>query len=191
MNNGAEQKGSKPVQLIKALWGCALLFCIPGLVLTFVAPSSVIELTRADEDRVDVTVFKKVLFVVPISEQGIAGLLVPNSRVIDGGAIRERRTPTGKIIGEAEDEGLLILEGPGGESIEVYISPKNLDDTQDEIQYFLTDGNDPSLRLWVVANWKFGAILPGAILVFCLVIFLIASWSIMTGKPLASEGTSA
>jgi len=190
MDKRMEEKGSRPVQLVKALWGCTLLFCIPGLFLTFVAPSAVIELTRVGEERVDVTVVRKVLFVVPISERRIEGLLAPKSQVIDGGVIREGRRSTGKIVGEAEDEGVLVLEGLGGESLDVHISPKSLDDTQDEIQYFLTEGNEPSMRLWVVSNWKFGLILPGGILVFCLAIFLAASWSIITGKPLARRDTS-
>jgi hypothetical protein len=189
MDKRTEEKGSKPVQLIKALWGCTLLFCIPGLFLTFVASSYVIDLTRVGEERVDVTVVKKILFVVPVSEQRITGLRVPESHVIDGGVIREGRRSTGRIVGEAEDEGVLMLEGTGGESVEVYISPKNVDDTQEEIRYFLTEGNEPSQRLWVVSNWKFGVILPGAILAFCVVLFLVASWSIITGKPLESKAT--
>ena len=59
MNTNTKDKGSKPYQLIKALFGCTVLFCIPGLILTFIVASFTIELTRVNQDRVDATAFKK------------------------------------------------------------------------------------------------------------------------------------
>ena len=60
-----------------------------------------------------------------------------------------------------------------------------------DVEYFIKKGNEPSLKLWVVSNWKFGVILPAGILLLCLVIFVMAAWSIITGKPLESEGAQS
>ena len=139
MDTKMKNNRSKPIQIIKAFLGCSVLFCIPGLIITFMALTSTIELTRINQDQVDAKVVKKVLFIVPISKSTAMNLLPSDSRIMDGGLIRKGGSPassTGKIIGEAEDEGILMLNGQEGESIEVNISPKNLDDIKDEIQYF-------------------------------------------------------
>ncbi len=184
MDKEMKEKGPKPFQLIKALFQCALLFCLPGLFITFFAPSSTIDLIRVNKERVDAIVIKKILFIVPMSKDTATDLQVPGSRVIDGGVIRKGRKPTGRIIGHAEDEGLLILKGLKGASIEVNISPKNLADVTYDIQNFIIESKEPSSRLWVTSNWKFGVILPGGILLLCFAIFFMASWSIITGKSL-------
>jgi hypothetical protein len=80
--------------------------------------------------------------------------------------------------------GLLLLKGAISAPVEVYISLKNLYDIKNDIEYFIKDSNEPSLKLWVVSNWKFGVILPGAVLLFCLIVFSMGSWSIIRGKPL-------
>ena len=189
MDQKNKDKGPKPIQLIKALFQCTVLFCIPGLFITFFAPSFTIELTRVYQNRVDAAVIKNLIFIVPISKYTATNLVDTESETIDGGVIREDRTSTGKIVGEAEDEGLLLLKGAEDERIEVWISPKNLADIEYEIQYFITESKEPSLRLWVVSNWKLGVILPVGILLFCLIVFFMAAWSIITGKSSESEGT--
>ena len=174
-----KKKRSKPFELMRALYSFIIIFCIPGAIITFVVPSYTIELTRVNPECVDATVSKNLLFIVPISRYTATNLGGTESEVMDGGVIRR----SGKITGEAEDNGLLFLKGREGVSpIEVEISPVNLDDVEDEIHYFITESKDPSLRLWVVSNWKFGVILPGGILLFWVVVFCMAVWSIITGK---------
>jgi len=169
--------GPKPIQLIKALFQCTVLFCIPGLIITFIAPSFTIKLTRVNLERVDATVSQNILFIVPCFKYTATDLLEPESETIRGDE-------------DEEDEGLLLLKGSGGVPIEVSISPVNLDDVVADIRYFITESKESSLRLQVVSNWKFGAILPGGILLFCLVVFFMATWSIITGKPLTTKGAS-
>jgi hypothetical protein len=184
-----KDKGPKLVQIIKAFLGCTALFCIPGVIITFMAASFTIELTRVNSERVDATAAKNILFIVPISGSTINNLIDPESQVIDGGVIRQGKTatPVGRITDEVEDEGLLLLRGAQGEQVEVYVSPRNLEAVEDEIRYFINEGEEPSLRMWVVSNWKFGVILPGAVLLFCLVVFFISAWSIITGRQMESE----
>ena len=184
-----KKKRSKPVQLLRAFWSSAAIFCIPGLIITFISASFTIELIRVNKERVDATVFKNILLIVPIFKYTATNLLDIETTTIDGGVIRKGRTSTGRIIGEAEDEGLLLLKSQKDEPIEVWISPKSLDNVKEEIQYFITESKEPSLRLWVVSNSKFGAILPGAILLFSVVTFFISVWSIITGKSLESDST--
>jgi hypothetical protein len=175
----------KLVQLVRALVGCTLLFCIPGFVLTFVAMSSTIDLVRVDQERVDATVEKRVLFIVPISTKTVADILSPESTVLDGGPIREGGSPastTGKITGRAEDEGILTLSGQNGESIQVSVSPKDIIEASNDIHAFISEGGEPALSMWVVSNWKFGVIVPGALLLFCLVVFILSAGSILLGK---------
>lgn len=181
---------SKPVQLIQAVWGCVLIFCIPGLILTYISPSFTIKLTRMNQERVDVTVYKNILMFVPIARYTAANLQEVDSSNIDGGVIRERYRSTGKITGKAEDQGLLLLKSPEAPSIEVWISPKSLDDVAYQVRYFIAENEEASLRLWVVSNWKFGALLPGGILFFSVVVFCMSVWSIIRGRPLESERTS-
>ncbi len=71
--------------------------------------------------------------------------------------------------------------------IEVAISPINLDDVVADIRYFITESKESLLRLQVVANWKFGVILPGGILLFCLAVFFMAAWSIITGQSFSEQ----
>ena len=158
-----------------------VLFFIPGLIITFTVPSFTIELTRVNQERVDATVSKNLIFIFPVSKYTVTNLVKIESETIDGGLSREG-------TGEAEDEGLLLLKGVQDESIEVYISPRNLDAVEEEVQYFITESKEPFLRLWVVSNWKFGVVLPGGILLFGLAAFLSSVWAIITGQPLRSDG---
>lgn len=181
MNPRIKEKRSKPFRLIKALFGCMVLFFIPALFITFTVPSFTIELTRVNQERVDATVLKNLIFIFPVSKYTVTNLVKIESETIDGGLSREG-------TGEAEDEGLLLLKGVQDESIEVYISPRNLDAVEEEVQYFITESKEPFLRLWVVSNWKFGVVLPGGILLFGLAAFLSSVWAIITGQPLRSDG---
>jgi|GEM_PF-1586788 len=191
METTKKKKRPIPIELIRALYSFFIIFCIPGAIITFVVPSFTIELTRLNSARVDANVSKNLLFIVPISRYTATNLIDTESEVIDGGVIRRSGSSTstgsstGKITEKAEDNGLLLLKGREGEPpIEVEISPVNLYDVEDEIQYFIFEGQEPSLRLWVVSNWKFGVLLPGGILLFWVVVFVMTVWSLITGKEL-------
>ncbi len=184
MNTKVKKKGPIPIQLIKTLFQCTVLFSVPGLIITFMAPSFTIKLTRVNQERVDATVSQDILFIVPIFKYTATDLLEPESKTISGGSTNEHDRNRNSDV---EDQGLILLKGSGGVPIEVYISPVNLNDAMYDIRYFIKESKEPSLRLWVVSNWKFGAILPGGILLFCLVVFLMAAWSIITGKSIESK----
>ncbi|RWX52340.1 hypothetical protein VU01_101914 [Candidatus Electrothrix marina] len=184
MEKTKKKKGSKPVELIKAFFGAAMLFCIPGLIITFIAPSFTIRLDRVSQERVDATVVKNILFLVPIFKETAIDLQNPESNARSGGVIREGNRSTGRVVGQAEDEGVLLLHGRSGIPIKVSVSPSSLDKVEEDILSFISESKEPSLRMWTVSNWKSGAFLPGGILLFSLIVFCMAAWSILTGKPL-------
>ena len=181
---------SKPFELMRAVYSFIIIFCIPGLIITFVAPSFTVELTRVNPERVDATVSKNLLFIVPISRDTAINLVDTEAETTDGGPIRRSGSitsagsSTGKIVGQAEDHGRILFKGREGDPVELYVSPVNLYDVHDEIQYFITESQEPSLRLWTVSNWKFGVLLPAGILFFWVVVFVLTVWSIFTGKSL-------
>jgi hypothetical protein len=193
MQTRIKKKKSIPIELLRALYSFIIIFCIPGLIVTFVAPSFTIELARVNQERVDATVSKNLWFIVPISRHTATNVIDTESETIDSGLIRRSGSiastglSTGKITGEAEDNGHLLLKGREGEAIEVWISPVSLDDVEDEIHYFITESKEPSLRLWVVSNWKFGVLLPGGILLLWAIVFFMTVWSIITGKALERD----
>ena len=195
METTIKKQRSVPIELIRALYSFIIIFCIPGAIITFGVPSFTIELTRVNQERVDAAVSKNLLFIVPISRYTVTNLIDTESETIDGGVIRRSGSSTsagsstGKVVGKAEDDGRLLLKGREGEPIEVWISPVNLDDVEDEIRYFIAESKEPSLRLWVVSNWKFGVLLPGGILLFWMAAFFIGMWSLITGKELKRGGS--
>ncbi len=176
-----------PIRLFKAIFGSTVLFLIPSLVVTFIVPSFTIELTRVNQERVDATVIKNLILMYPFSNYTATNLLKAESKIIDGGLIREGNRSTGKVTGDAEDEGLLLLKSERDVPIEVYISPKNLKDVTEEVQYFISESKEPSLRLWVTSNWKFGVLLPGGILLFGLLALLSTVWAIIKEQPLRKD----
>jgi hypothetical protein len=72
----------------------------------------------------------------------------------------------------------------------VFISPSSLDEVEEEILYFINESKATSWQKWVVSNRKFGAFLPGGILLFSLAVFCMAVWSILTGKPVSLDSFS-
>ncbi|MCI5146513.1 MAG: hypothetical protein D3923_13545, partial [Candidatus Electrothrix sp. AR3] len=133
---------------------------------------------------VDATVTRQLLFLVPAFKETAVDIRDMKSETMHGKAIREGRRSTGRIVGNAEDEGVLQLNSQSGIRASLSVSPVNLDDVEEEISYFINESKEPSLRLWVTSNWKFGVLLPGAILLFSLVVFIMAARSILTGKAL-------
>ena len=133
--------------------------------------------------------YKNILLIVPIFTETVVDLQGLESSVHSGGSIRSGNRSSGKVVDQAEDEGLLLLHGRGGIPIEVSVSPSSLDKVEEDILSFISESKEPSLQIWTVSNWKFGAFLPGGILLFSLVVFFMAVWSILTGRPLEEENT--
>jgi len=177
-----KRKGSALGKLLKALWNSVIIFFIPGVILTSISPSFTIELSRTDQGRVDASVVRNILLIIPTYTFMAANVNAVEASTIDGGVIREGNRPTGRITGQAEDDGLLLIKSQSSSPIEVWVSPTSLEEVGNNIRFFINESKEPSLGLWVVSNWKFGAILPGAILLFSMVNFIISVWQVLTGK---------
>ena len=175
-----KRRGPIPLQILRALLGAMILFCIPNIIITFIAPSFTIHLSRTEAGRVDAVVDQNLLLIIPVFRHRQIDLIDPTSRTIDGKPIREH----GKYVGDTEEQGILFLRGRRGGQVEVYISPHSLEDIAFDIKSFIADSQAPSKTMWVVANWKIGFFIPLGILLFSLAAFGIAVWHIVTGKPL-------
>lgn len=179
-----KKRRSRPVELLRAVYSAAMLFCIPGLIITFISPTFIIKLDRINQERVDATVTRQLLFLIPAFKETAVDIRDMKSKTMHGKAIREGSRTTGRIVGNAEDEGVLQLNSRSGAPVSLSVSPVNLDDIEEEISSFINESKEPSQHLWVTSNWKFGVLLPGAILLFSLIVFIMAVRSILTGKTL-------
>ncbi len=129
-----------------------MLFCIPCLIITFIAPSFTIKLDRVSQERVDATVFKDILLLVPIFKETAVDLQGPESSVLSGGPIRRGNRSSERVVDQAESEGIILLHGRGGIPIEVSVSPSSLDKVEEDILFFISESKEPSLWMWTVSN---------------------------------------
>ncbi len=181
-NKKLKKKGPIPLQILRAFWGAMIVFCIPGIIITFIVPAFTIQLTRSESGKVDAVVNQNLLLIVPVFRHQLTDLEDPTSRTIDGKPVREH----GKYSHHTEAQGVLFLKGKRGGQVEVHISPHSLEDVKFTIKDFIADNQVSSKKLWVVANWKIGFFIPVGILLFALMAFAIGVWYIVTGKPLYS-----
>ena len=162
------------------------LFCVgfPGF-MTAIAPVSWLEFNRV-EDRVDATTQTCVFFVFPYSTQELADVKKV-STTFRRGELQDRRAG-GNNRGRAESQGGVILHGPEQEgqeatTISVSVSPASFKTVDAKVNGFLGDPQQKTLKLFVVANWKFGIIF--AIPLCLLTVLFVVSWSMWLGQMLA------
>lgn len=127
---------------------------VPALV-TAIAPVSWVTLER-QEGRVTAVAQTCLLFVVPFKTATVDPVTGFGDRHVAGTVTRKRRPGPDRET-KSEDEGFLVIEGPG-QSAEVSVSPVSLDGVLDKANGFLEDSQAAELRLFVVANWKFSVI---------------------------------
>ncbi len=132
---------------------------VPALV-TAIAPVSWVKLER-QEGRVKADAQTCLLFVVPYKTSTVDPVTGFGDRFAAGTVTRERRPGPDRET-KSEDEGFLVIEGPG-QSAEVSVSPVSLGGVLDKANGFLEDSQAAELRLFVVANWKFSVIGGGLI----------------------------
>lgn len=142
--------------------GCVVF---PGLV-TFVAPASWLTFERSDHS-VHCTARTCVFFVVPFRTQWIDEVEEIASRA------REARTEKKRVAGRTTDqtvhvdgEGFLQIKGDQDRVIEVSVSPFSLERATEKANAFLKASEPQRQTLFVIANWKFGAIMGGILTSF-------------------------
>jgi len=138
----------------------ALLACVafPGFV-TAIAPVSWIRFERQGDD----VHFKSktcLFFFIPYSIKVIHPVIGIGDRFVAGhveerASARERSTRT-------EDEAFLVVHGID-KSAEIPVTPFNIKSVTERAQKFLDNANARSLRMTVVANWKFSVLVGGLV----------------------------
>ena len=145
-------------------------FCVvfPGLV-TALAPASWLTFTRPLEADPSCTIRTCVFFVVPYKTQRVDSLTSVSSREREGGVKRERKNgrDTGNLV-TVDGEGFLQLHGKGDQLTEVSVSPASLGRVLKQAEDFMNSEASGSRTIFVIANWKFGAIMGGILTSFTL-----------------------
>jgi len=143
------------------------LICIvfPGFT-TMIAPASWLTFERTEE-AVNCTARTCVYFVVPFKTQQVSGVTEISSRERAGRTERKRRH--GRNTNEqvhVDGEGFLRIFGAGDQLIEVSVSPASLTGVVEKSIEFLQSSQARSKTIFVIANWKFGALMGGVLTLF-------------------------
>lgn len=160
--------GKKPTLAEYALQHVIVfLICIvfPGLT-TMMAPASWLSFERSG-DEVKCTASTCVYFVIPFRVQTLESVIDIGQRVRDGRTERKRKF--GRTTDETvhvDGEGFLQIRGGDQKVIEVSVSPASIESVVDKANRFLDGKEKTSMRMFVIANWKFGAIMGGVLTCF-------------------------
>ncbi len=149
------------------------LICVvfPGGV-TFMAPATWLTFERSEE-TVRCTARTCVFFVVPFKTQKMDQVTSISDRERSGRTERERKygRTTDKIV-HVDGEGFLQIHGVGDQLVEVSVSPVSLENVVGKSNDFMNSTKAGSATIFVIANWKFGAIM-GGILTSFTVLYLV------------------
>lgn len=162
----------------------AFVVCVgaPGF-LTAMVPVSWLKFERQG-DQVTAQAKVCVFFIIPYRTETVAPVVGVSDREKSGSTTRHRRTGTDHYT-QAEDKGYLTIEGPD-HSAEVLVSPHDLKSVMEKVTAFLKDPQSTELKMYVVANWKFGVIAGGllSLLTVIWVIGVSGSLVLMVLRPL-------
>lgn len=143
------------------------LICIvfPGLTTMF-APASWITLERSS-GSVRCTTRTCAYFIVPYKTQHVENVTQVTHREKSGRTEKQRQygRTTDKVV-HVDGEGFLQFHGDADKMIEVSVSPASLKNVDSKVDAFMSSTTDGSTTLFVIANWKFGAIMGGVLTCF-------------------------
>jgi hypothetical protein len=134
-----------------------------------IAPVSVVHFERRN-DLIRAELTTRVFYAFPYRRVTVEEVRSVDDRFHAGEVIRDRDR-SGRRDQRAEDESILVVHGRDG-AAEVQVSPVNIRGVIEKAQAFLAQPAEKDLRLTVVANWKFGVVLP--ILLSPLLILYVA-----------------
>lgn len=157
-----EGVGKKPATFGEMIFGHVILFvacvALPAFV-TAVAPLSTVKLMRSGEGiGVSAKVSTRLLFLVPYKVTVLEQVTAIGDRYVEG-HMTERR-PGDLRTTRTEDEAFLMITGTTGEA-KVPVSPVNIRSVEEQAEAFLKNPAQRELKMTVIANWKFGALVGG------------------------------
>ena len=153
-------------QILVRMAGFLFFVLLPGF-LTAVAPVSWVQFHR-DGERVVAHAKVCMFFIIPYRTH----MVDPVTSVADGThatsvtTYRRSGANNDKKV-TSEKEGFLDITGPNG-TARVSVTPHNLADVKKKAEAFLNDPQAKELKLFIVANWKFGVIAGGFVSLFTL-----------------------
>ena len=143
------------------------LICIvfPGLV-TGLAPATWVSFERSGT-AVAATTRTCMYFLVPYKIQHIEQVSSVSSRERADSSRRERTYgSSSERVVHVDGEGFLQIHGDGAQLIEVSVSPASLASVITKSTEFLNSSQQGSNTFFVIANWKFGALMGGVLSAF-------------------------
>lgn len=157
----------KPATLGEMMFGHFILFvacvALPAF-FTAVAPISVVTLTRANGSAaVSARISTRLLFLILYKVTTIEEVTAIGDHFVHGG--QSERRPGDTRTTRTEDEAFLVIAGTSGEA-KVPVSPVNIQNVEEAAGTFLNHPQQRTLKLTVVANWKFGVFAGGILTLF-------------------------
>lgn len=167
----------------------AFLFCVlfPGFV-TAIAPVSWITFVRKG-DHVAAEAKICVFFFLPYQTKRVDPVLGIGDRFVAGKL--DRKTGSRDSV-RSEDEAFLLIHGESA-SASVPVTPFNIKSVTRKAQAFMDDKQAASLRLFVVANWKFSVIMGGLVSLLTVLYVVGVTLAILQGlwRLLTPRGSRA
>lgn len=140
------------------------LICIvfPGAV-TAICPAAWLTMERTS-DGVRGKVRTCLFFVIPYKFQQVDYITEIGQRERAGRTEKQREfgRTTDKTV-HVQGEGFLQIHGPGDQLLEVSVSPASLDRVAGRANDFLNGTEPGPVTIFVIANWKFGALMGGVL----------------------------
>lgn len=123
-------------------------------------PVATTTLTRQGES-VSAVCERKIFFIVPFQTDSVSKIIRIDDEVVHGSLSRtlpsgsdsdRRRPPT-----YAEDMASIRITGSDG-TVDVPVSPANLDSVRRRLTNFMADANQKQLSVFTVTNWKWSVV---------------------------------
>ena len=164
----------------------ASLFLAFATFISYIAPVHVLILEREGTRGVRAEATQQLWLVIPFRTRALGGVQSVTRSTHQQPAYPAPESNAGFV--RPEGEGSIILRGERG-SLEISTSPRDIDETQQRLNAFLS-GSDPRLRVRLVSNWKVAVIVEAVILAAAVLILLAVAWDIgqMTLLTFASRG---
>jgi hypothetical protein len=132
---------------------------------------------------VSATTSRKVFFLIPFQTETVSQVIGVDDQYIAG--TMSKSTPSGpksepmRPETRSEDMSWLVIHGKG-ESVEVPVSPANIDSMRRKVRDFLEDPAQTELNLFTVANWKISVITAGLLCILTLIYLGSIVWGLVS-----------
>ncbi|MBX7210091.1 MAG: hypothetical protein K1X78_17365 [Verrucomicrobiaceae bacterium] len=165
--------GSLLGRILREIMSIGFCFGLPAAYMMLFPVATTVMERRGEV--VTATCIRRIFFVVPCQTESVSGVTRIDHDIVRGSLSRtlrsgdedDRRRPATR----AEDMSSVIIVGTGG-SIDVPVSPVDLDVVRRRMRDFVVESREPELRVFTVANWKW-SVVGGGLLCVLPVLYLV------------------